>query len=663
MEVNLRFEIGFNVVSADFFEENEDKEMEYYASMRSNIKKTGNIWTATNPRFILDWEFESTAAGSLELHATDAKTFEVSCVIPDEYGVEYTGEVKWESEFFRKLHIEVDKLKGLSWPPEFATTDIPQDEQPADILNQDINIASVLGTAGLKAEVKKSNASLPWDYSNRSGREWEDRWDERELHEIMADYYSGDQKDRKWWLYLLIANRFDGGPLIDDSGNILLDENNFLINAGTGVFGIMFDYRTGDIKDPWAMFHEWLSAFNSDIKSYFNLEGVMRSGAFDNLRARQGAAVFADAIKDEALIDADWHRNRALIRTMVHELGHALNLPHPFECDHYDSVSIMNYPSVFPEGSDYIECSMNYWRKFYYAFDPNEIYHLHHGFFNEVVPGGLMEYAEWTPSSGFHSTFNPNTLSVNLALDIMPTKRIFRFTEPVTFEITATNLSNKSIPLGSLSPAYGNVRFVIKSPNGIIRHYRPPLYKSEIPRGRLEAKESKKHLTSLAVGAQGFVFDAPGRYDIFAVTPDLSSGDLAISRVESLMVLYPDGPETDIANRIFDRQAALFLYMGGGEHLNGGKSLLEDVADRYKQHPIVAHANLVLGLNKYSGQKHATTGRVTKADRKNALKFLQAALDSKVLSVACIERLIDTIDLCKGGWESTDIGPKRVQPS
>lgn len=99
-----------------------------------------------------------------------------------------------------------------------------------------------------------------------------------------------------------------------------------------------------------------------------------------------------------------------------------------------------------------------------------------------------------------------------MSLQLRPTKHEFRFTEPVTIEIKVTNHVAQDLPIGGLSPSAGNVRFVIRKPTGEVFDYRPPVYKCEVEPRPLKQGKTVSHLTSLAVGAQGFTFDSPGRY-------------------------------------------------------------------------------------------------------------------------------------------------------
>lgn len=643
LHVDVRLDTETMIVSADFFSEGN-----YYCSMRGLLQDFDGMMIAGNPRFIFDNQNVSSVGGRIEIGTGCNDALHVNCVIPEAIPAEYTGEVSFESEYFRVLNIEVDKLEGLPWPPEYALADIPPENQPSDIAVQDISLAALFKQAGIDARVLHNDGGLGVLLGQAAGRPGEeDRWDERELHEMMDTNYSRSLSDREWWLYLLAVTRFDGGPEVDENGFIVTDQQGNIVNSGVGTTGIIFDHSTGNIRDPWSPFAEWFEANNPQFKHLFDFG---RTGGFTNSRARQGVAVFWQEMLDFLLIDSDWYRDRQFLRTIVHELGHALNLAHTWLVGRADSTSFMNYPHRYPHGGSAVNRILNYWRDFDYTFDLEEIFHLQHGFYNEVVPGGRLEFMQWTPSSVFNDPTAGGTRS-NISLEINETKKVYQYTEPVTVEVGVKNFSPNNIAIGRLSPAYGDIRYIIRKPSGTILQYKPPIYKCEMSKDELAGGQSKTHLTSLAVSADGFTFDTPGQYEITAAIPDPSSGTLVISRPVSVWIAYPDRTDEGVASRIFEREAGLFLYMAGGEHLEKGKQAMEEVTERYPEHPFAVHANLVLGLNKMAGQKRGVTGEIIQADLTGALPYLKKAMKPKMLGLSSEKRLKSTIDLCsrKGG--------------
>lgn len=643
--LDLRLETAAQVMSADFF-----RDGNYFGSMRARLRESGGGMVATDPRFIFDWTDESGVGGRLELSQGGAGVLHVACVIPEAMPTLYEGDAVFDSPYFRVINIEVDKLEGVPWPPEYSTGDIPAGNQPGDLGDLSISLASLFQKAGFDARVRYNDAALGPEVGASAGRpSEEDRWDEREMHEMMDTNYSRSLSDREWWLYLLIVTRFDGGPAMDEQRRFITDEQGRIVNDGQGTTGIIFDSSAGSIRDPWSPFAEW---FERNSPQHRHLFDFGRSGEFVNSRARQGVAVFWREMLDFMAQPDDWYQSRQLLRTVVHELGHALNLAHTWLVGRADTTSFMNYPQNYPHGSTYETRVRNYWNRFAYSFDLEELFHLRHGFYNEVVPGGKNEFMQWTSSSVFRDPTAGGTRS-NLSMRVTPTKTEFQFTEPVTLEVALSNHTSEAMPTGRLSPSYGDVDFIIRKPNGAVERYQPPLFKCETTPTVLSGGAQKRHVTSLAVGAKGFTFDAPGRYEITAVTPDPSSGVMIVARPVNIWVRYPERQDEEIARRVFTSDAGLFLYMGGGEHLRRAKGALNEVAEQFPDHPFAAHANLVLGLNALAGQKSVDRHRFTKSKPEEARPYLERALRSEVFSQATVERLEATIRLTKDGDDAS----------
>ncbi len=73
---------------------------------------------------------------------------------------------------------------------------------------------------------------------------------------------------------------------------------------------------------------------------------ALSSVMFDD-EARRGAAVFVDSSFVQSVPEID--RGKAITFLVAHEIGHLLNLPHPWQA-YGDTKSVMSYPSRWPEG-------------------------------------------------------------------------------------------------------------------------------------------------------------------------------------------------------------------------------------------------------------------------------------------------------------------------
>lgn len=641
LTVDLRLEQKKQVVSADFFSGGT-----YIASMRSHAQQNEGKWFGDNPRFILDQQDSSTIAGSVSIEIVSSEAIKFECTLPFRLPRSFSGTLAFETQNFRILNIEVDKLSGMPWPPNFARSSIPSGvEMPATSMTE-FNMESLFAQSGIEARVTHNDADLDAQLGQMSGRPGEeDRWDEREMHEMMDANYSRNLSAREWWLYLLVVTRFDGGPSFNyETQRFNTDTNGNILNDGFGTMGIIFDSRTGAISDPWS---EWLPQVLPQFQDMFDFG---QPGNFQNQRARQGVAVFwREFDQFPGLNDLpSWDKNRRFLRTTMHELGHALNMAHTWLVNRPASTSFMQYAQNYPVGSTFVERDQNYWRDFDYQFDPEEVFHCRHGFLNEVVPGGRNEFMSWTPSSVFHDTSAGGTRT-NLQIIAASSKQHYCFAEPVTFDVTLKNHGPNPVALGKLSPAFGNVRYILKRPDGRIAEYQPPLHKCEIGSQEISGSGEIKHTTSLTVGADGFLFDTPGQYQLTAVIPDPSSGIAVVSQPTIFWVKYPNGNDEKIASEIFNRDCSLYLYMSGGRHLTRARNSFENVADQYSDHPFATHANLVLGLDDLAGQKRIARKNPTRrSNRQDAVSRFSKVLEQHTLPAPLRARLRSTVELCNG---------------
>jgi len=111
---------------------------------------------------------------------------------------------------------------------------------------------------------------------------------------------------------------------------------------------------------------------------------------------RQGSAVFVDEIRRLVTAETD----RKIVQTVVHELGHALNLVHRFErvVGQAGSTSFMNYDWRYRGGGHDAE----FWQRFAFTFDPDELEFLRHGPRSAVLPGDAAFHSVryWSGYSG-----------------------------------------------------------------------------------------------------------------------------------------------------------------------------------------------------------------------------------------------------------------------
>ena len=196
---------------------------------------------------------------------------------------------------------------------------------------------------------------------------------------------------------------------------------------------------------------------------------------------RQGAAVFWNAIQGE-----DANSQRAALRAYVHELGHAFNLLHSWQKHLADppaplgpngglgELSWMNYawkyqptpPAPGGEGA--------YWSSFPFQFSDNELVHLRHGAYKNVIMGA-------NPFGKGAAEIDPDLFAdpiddhSGLALELRA-RDTFAYGEPVVVELklSATDLRGKDTH-GYLHPKDEFVTIAIREPSGRVVLHRPML--------------------------------------------------------------------------------------------------------------------------------------------------------------------------------------------
>ena len=236
------------------------------------------------------------------------------------------------SALLRTIDLEIDRIASTELPRSFNTQSVA--EHPADLPAVDLDIPRSYQWAGIDMRV------IPGEEVFAPAEAGADlKWDQDELHHAMEQHFSQWRDEPQWKLYLLIATHFKLYP-------------DHLVT------GIMYDNQYRDANDP---------------------------------SPRQGAAAFYSTMREVwgSLPQAEFDRN--YLRTCVHELGHALNLLHPFDKDRPDSLSWMNYPWRYPYGYNLPsgwDGTRDYWRNCRFEFDAEELRHLRHHALTEVIPGG-----------------------------------------------------------------------------------------------------------------------------------------------------------------------------------------------------------------------------------------------------------------------------------
>jgi hypothetical protein len=314
--------------------------------------------------------------------------------------------------------------------------------------------------------------------------------------------------------------------------------------------------------------------------SQTGLAGIMFDAA--GLLPRQGCAVFLDTVRRYAAQHEE-DPDRNAIRTIVHELGHALNLAHRFEegVGRADSTSFMNYPYRFvPGGAD------AYWAAFRFAFDSDELDFLRHAPLGAVMPGtaGFHSVAYWT-GHGWLPPASPAPASVLvLGLKLPPAGPTFVLGQPVFLEVVLENVGDTPVTFASepLDLKAGPLRVFVRprpheeSDRVEFRVFVPLAMGCVEPDEpvTLAAHDLLSNNVNIGFGARGSTFDSAGIYQVVALLDLQPPWGRVVGRMLEIRVV--DEMNAD-AGTLLRRDVGAWFALGGSDALAEAATVLEDL--------------------------------------------------------------------------------------
>jgi hypothetical protein len=284
----------------------------------------------------------------------------------------------------------------------------------------------------------------------------------------------------------------------------------------------------------------------------------------------------------------------------VHELGHALNLAHRFErvVGRADSTSFMNYDWRYGGGNKRDE----FWSRFAFTFDPDELSFLRHAPRSAVIPGGAPFHSirYWNEGTGGYSPYVPETPLTGFQLTLRPPQggALLSFAQPVFLEVELTNQTGEELELPPvlLDPKSGFLEILIRKSQGVSTRslagtevfvpivqrcfdLDPELF-DRVPDGG-----SIRNNVNLTYGSSGFAFAEPGTYEVTALlaVPDRRRERDLILRSETLplRVATPKAiEEEEDAMDLFRDDVGVYLALGGNRSLGSAAEALERIRER-----------------------------------------------------------------------------------
>jgi hypothetical protein len=350
----------------------------------------------------------------------------------------------------------------------------------------------------------------------------------------------------------------------------------------------------------WAVWQ--LVAQNHEFGS--GLYGIM----FDQQgKQRQGCAVFHAGIGGTT---AD--QLRLQLYTYVHELGHCFNLLHSWQkslanppgLNRPAALSWMNYPWYYAGGG-----APAFWANFPFQYDNEEVVHLRHAFYNNIVMGGN----DFIVGSALGRDVLADSIrdDSGLSLALSTHQRSFALGEPVVVELALSTYDPRGRRVHKwLHPNCGLVKIVIQKPSGEVVGYEP-LIDHLVGENEtlLTPGEQITDSAYIGFGKGGLTFDQPGNYRLRAVYAALG-GSQVLSEILNLRVRYPvTAAAEELADLFMGEEQGALLYLLGSDHesLARGNEAFDLVLEKHAKSELAQYARLVKGVN--AGRTFKTVDR------------------------------------------------------
>jgi hypothetical protein len=376
-----------------------------------------------------------------------------------------------------------------------------------------------------------------------------------------------------------------------------------------------FNQQFVDINRPWT---------EADLESVLSHSGSFTTGM--SWRAYMLiATVFRDTGTRGILIDtpADHMRNgfavfyntcvstssaenfdRDYLRTVVHEVGHAFNLLHSFDpLNRFgvraSALSFMNYPEKYRDPQTGLVSANDYWSKFNWMFEPQEMSFVRHGPLDTIIMGGAPFGGDPQDSRSLPRGNRQHSDALTLELRLSPNDRsiLLDFGEPLTIEarLKFTSDSGGIEVQDTLAPCHEQTVYLVQKPNGVVVRHAPLTRRCGVSRPHQLSPENNSiyETIQLSYDARGLLFQEPGRYRIQAVHA-APHGPL-YSNVLTVHVRYPDRDEESTIVPLLENDCAYYLGLWGAPRYESRTSdVFEEALNRLERgrkttlHPLIA---------------------------------------------------------------------------
>jgi len=233
-----------------------------------------------------------------------------------------------------------------------------------------------------------------------------------------------------------------------------------------------------------------------------------------------------------------------------------------------------------------------------------------------------------------------------LSLRIETERTSYSLGEPVYLTTRLSNSgSDEARFLAMLNPVDGMLTVSVRDPKGEGVGYVPLSSRDgDTPPSPLPPRGEIATTFPIFFGADGWVFQTPGRYAVVAsFNVQGGKGESRVIRSNPLEITISD--EGAAAGRFLMEgpaglEAGRFLVWRGGDHLQRGLRRLRELAERYPASPAVDHYRVALGRSLARPFKNYMKGAVRPADYARALEELGRARDEVLPARVRVEKYL-----------------------
>jgi hypothetical protein len=352
---------------------------------------------------------------------------------------------------------------------------------------------------------------------------------------------------------------------------------------------------------------------------------------------REGIAVFADPrfgdyddIDEEAREKALGDVPLAVLRTALHEVGHAFNLFHPRDDVHPvpTGTTLMNQTADL---MDRATGSRGFPSNTTLAFHHHNRRSLVHGPDPQVRPGWKeFGYGHGgvgsSPSGGGDLSFDRSRTQSELVLDLDVPSRLYLG----AFAIAGLQLSNTGETAHSVVPALNvredHLRLHVKGPDGSKSRVRSPVLVCSNRRPvRFDPGSGQRGFVQLLYANRGHPFSQAGRY---VVTAELDAGRSVLTSEPQTVIVGPPRDDTEVELGEFGLDDRVSRSVALGYPDPDGTDSLKTLATDFRQTDFGTAAALILAnASSRDVYDFRSDRRIRRSDLYEAGRYLDMAFD------------------------------------